>query len=106
MHSVLNRHNVAKHTEFTWDSYGSMQSMQLPLVMRSVSKRALQWYSKRYCVAIAQGAERWIFCMSLSVLVSVTLVITFFLVETPLYLHRPRSIPQKHYSSASGTHFC
>jgi hypothetical protein len=24
MHSVLNCHNVAKHTSFTWDSYGSM----------------------------------------------------------------------------------
>jgi hypothetical protein len=31
-----------------WDSYGSMW---LPLVMQSVSKRALQWYSKCYCVA-------------------------------------------------------
>jgi hypothetical protein len=48
MYSVLNRHNVAKHTEFYWDSYGSMW---LPQVMQGVSKRALQWYSKCYCVA-------------------------------------------------------
>jgi hypothetical protein len=33
---------------FTWDRYGSMR---LPLVSQGVSKRALQWYSKCYCVA-------------------------------------------------------
>jgi uncharacterized protein YgiB involved in biofilm formation len=39
MYSVLNCHNVTEHTEFYSDSYGSMW---LPLVMRSISKRALQ----------------------------------------------------------------
>jgi hypothetical protein len=33
---------------FTWDNYGSMW---FPLVMQGVSKRALQWYSKRCRVA-------------------------------------------------------
>jgi hypothetical protein len=33
---------------FTLDSYSSKR---LPLVMQGVSKRALQWYSKCYCVA-------------------------------------------------------
>jgi hypothetical protein len=48
MRSVLNCHNVAKYTSFTWDSHGSMW---LPMVMQGASKKALQWYSKRYCVA-------------------------------------------------------
>jgi hypothetical protein len=48
MYSVLNCHKVAKHSEFTWDNYGSMW---LSLVLHGVSKRALKWYSKYYCVA-------------------------------------------------------
>jgi hypothetical protein len=47
MYSVSNCHNIAKHTEFYWDSYGSMWP---PLVMQGVSERALQEYSKSYCV--------------------------------------------------------
>jgi hypothetical protein len=34
MYSVLNCHNVAKHSEFTCDNYGSMC---LPLVLQGVS---------------------------------------------------------------------
>jgi hypothetical protein len=48
MCSVLNSRNVAKHTKFYWDGYNSIL---LPLVMQGVSKKALQWYSKCYCVA-------------------------------------------------------
>jgi hypothetical protein len=48
MYSILNCRKVAKKTpSFTWDSYGSMW---LKLVTHGVSKRALQWYSKHYCV--------------------------------------------------------
>jgi hypothetical protein len=47
-------------------------------VMQDVSKRALQWYSERYCgtkaftlkaykLPIVESVERWIVCMSLSV---------------------------------------
>jgi hypothetical protein len=65
MYSVLNSHNVAKHTDFCLKSYCSMW---LPLVMQAVSRRALQWCSKCYCVASvtktftlkgAQTIHRW-----------------------------------------------
>jgi hypothetical protein len=39
-------HTVAKNT---WDSYSSMW---LPLVIQGVSERALQLYSKCYCVTV------------------------------------------------------
>jgi hypothetical protein len=47
MYSVLNYHNVARPS-CIWDSYGSMW---FSLVMQGVSRRALQGYSKCYCVA-------------------------------------------------------
>jgi hypothetical protein len=55
--------------------------------VQGTSKRALQWYSKCYCVVsvtkkfnfkacklpIVQGVEQWIGCMSLSIKLFVTL---------------------------------
>jgi hypothetical protein len=47
IYSVLKCHNVEKHTQFY---LGYLGSMWLPLVMQGVSKRALQWCSRCYCV--------------------------------------------------------
>jgi hypothetical protein len=43
MHSVFNCYNIAKHNEFYMNSYFTGNS--------GCSKRVLQSYSKRYCVA-------------------------------------------------------
>jgi hypothetical protein len=62
--------SCSKTHRFTWDTYGSMW---LPLVMKGVSKRALQYYSKCCCVASVKETSTLKVCTPLSVNVFVTL---------------------------------
>jgi hypothetical protein len=65
MYSVLNCHTVAKHTEFTWDSYGNASFFQKELyngipnvtLWRVLRKRL---HLKAYKLPIVQHLEKWI----------------------------------------------
>jgi hypothetical protein len=48
MYSILNCHNVSRHTKYYLGCYGSKW---FSMAMQRFSERSLQWYSKCYCVA-------------------------------------------------------